>query len=292
MSPPPSPDPTLARRGLAVMLVSVAAFTVNTLLLKYLGSTEQVSTPAALFFRALAGILIVMLFFRGKSPARLRPVFTEGRLISRGLTGLIGTACYYWTVPPLGAGKATLLSTTYVVFGALIAAWVLKEKLTRSRLGWMLLAFLGVGLLSGVKNTTLPGLPEAIALIGAITAAVTIVLIRQLSAEHSIGTIYLAQCIWILIPIVPFTVPDLGDLTAKSLIILIVAAIAAGYGQLAMNEGFRCLAVSTGASIQMIWPVLTSIAGIFLFDERFGPWQIAGAAIILLANWMIAVRRV
>jgi drug/metabolite transporter (DMT)-like permease len=287
----PLADPQLARRGLAVMLFSVAAFTVNTLLLKYLGSTGQVSTLAALFFRALAGIVIVMLFFRGKSPARIRPVFTEGRLISRGLTGLLGTACYYWTVPPLGAGKATLISTTYVVFAALIAAWILREQLTKVRLGWMLLAFAGVAMLSGLKGATFQGIPELVAVIGAITAAVTVVLIRQLSAVHSIGTIYLAQCVWILFPILPFTVPQLDDLSPHSLIILTVAAITASYGQLAMNEGYRCLNVATGASIQMIWPVLTSVGGIFLFDETFGLWQIAGAAVILLANWMIAVRR-
>ena len=77
----------------------------------------------------------------------------------------------------------------------------------------------------------------------------------------------------------------------RSLALLTVAAIAASYGQLAMNEGYRCLAVSTGASIQMIWPVLTSLGGIVLFQERFSGWQIVGAAIILLANWIIAVRR-
>lgn len=290
-SPVPSADPSLARRGLAVMLFSVAAFTVNTLLLKHLGSAEQVSTLSALFFRALAGIVIVMLFFRGKSPARFRPVFTEVRLISRGLTGLLGTACYYWTIPPLGAGKATLISMTYAVFAALIAAWILREHLTLVRLLWMLLAFAGIAMLSGAKGTGLFGLPEIVALIGAITAAVTVVLIRKLSTVHSIGTIYLAQCVWIFFPILPFTLPELRDLSPTSLAYLTVAAIAASYGQLAMNEGYRCLAVATGASIQMIWPVLTSVGGILLFGEHFGPWQIAGAVVILLANWMIAVRR-
>jgi drug/metabolite transporter (DMT)-like permease len=272
------------------MLFSVSAFTVNTLLLKHLGSTEHLGPLPPLLFRAMAGMAIVMLFFRGKTPARIRPVFTERRLISRGLAGLLGTAAYYWTVPPLGAGKATLFSTTYVVFAALIAAWILHEPLPRSRLMLMAVAFVGVVLLSGVKNATLLGLPETVALIGAVTAAVSVVLIRQLSAQHTIGTIYLAQCVWIFIPILPFTLPHLGTLTPHSIAILTVAAIAAGYGQLAMNEGYRCLAVSTGASIQMIWPVLTSIGGVLFFAEHFTRLQIAGAVIILLANWAIAVR--
>jgi len=69
------------------MLFSVAAFTVNTLLLKYLGRPACLHARRSVLPR-LAGIVIVMLFFRG-SPARIRPVFTERRLIYRGFTGLL-----------------------------------------------------------------------------------------------------------------------------------------------------------------------------------------------------------
>jgi len=234
-------------------------------------------------------------FFRGHRPTRLGPVFTERRLISRGLAGLLGTAAYYWTVPALGAGKATLLCNTYVVFAAVIAAAWLGEPLTGKRIAWLLIAFVGIVLLSGsgrdLASLFTFGPDEGIALGGAVLAAVSVILIRQLSAHHSIGTIYLAQCVWILLPVLPFTVGDLGELEAPDVALLVLAAIAAGYGQLAMNEGYRCLAVSTGASLQMLWPVLTTLGGILLFGESFGLLQALGAAAILTATWFIAARR-
>ncbi len=295
-SPPTAaaPDADLARQGLRAMLLSVGGFTVNALFLKHLGSVRELPALLPLLFRAVVGIAIVLLFFRGRRPTRLRPVFTEGRLVWRGLTGLLGTAAYYWTVPAMGAGKATLFCNTYVVFAALIAALFLHEPLTARRVLTLTVAFAGIVLLSGARpgGAGAPfGWNEVIALAGAVLAALAVILIRQLSAHHSIGTIYLAQCVWILLPVLPFTVRHLVNLGASDFGLLVLAAVAAGYGQLAMNEGYRCLTVSTGASLQMLWPVLTSLGGIALFGEHYTGLQVAGAVLILSATWLIAVRR-
>jgi drug/metabolite transporter (DMT)-like permease len=115
------------------------------------------------------------------------------------------------------------------------------------------------------------------------------VLVRQLSLEYSIGTIYLAQCVWILVPIAFLAVPELHELNLNEIGILLLAAIAAGYGQLAMNEGYRCLTVTTGATIQMLWPVSTTLGGWLLFNEVFGPLQWIGAVLILASIWQISI---
>ncbi|MCB1088534.1 MAG: DMT family transporter, partial [Verrucomicrobiae bacterium] len=113
----------------------------------------------------------------------------------------------------------------------------------------------------------------------------------KLTVEHSIGTIYLAQCVWILLPILPLTAGDLPGLSAGDWTLLILAASAAGFGQLSMNEGFRCLTVSTGASMQMLWPVMTALGGLAWFDERFTGLQIIGAILILSATWFVSTQK-
>ncbi len=276
------------------MLLSVAAFTVNTLLLKYLGSVRELPPLLPLIFRSGVGMFIVLVFFRGRRPTRIRPVFTESLLFWRGLTGLLGTAAYYWTVPSLGAGKATLYCNTYVIFAALIAALALGESLTWRRFFWLLIAFVGVVLLSGPRNGGSGwrvGLDEAIALGGAVMAAASVVLVRQLTVNHSIGTIYLSQCVWIFFPMLFFTVGELPGLDLIEWLLLTVAAIAASYGQLAMNEGYRCLSVGTGASLQMLWPVMTALGGLAWFDERYAPLQLIGAVMILIGVWVVSIRR-
>lgn len=312
-------DPrALARRGVVVMLISVSAFTANTLLLNHIsGAGRGVAPDVPLLFRAVIGIALALTIVRGRRPTRIAPVFRDRRLILRGLTGLLGTAAYYWTVPALGAGKSTLICNTYVIFAAVIAVLVLGEKLTAKRFFWMAASFAGIALLVGAfggaapdaatgaaspgspdgeKGVLLPGLPgigwpELVALGGAVLAAWSVVLVRQLTAEHSVGTIYLAQCVWILVPLSVLAGPDLVTLEPADWGFLASAAVAAGCGQLAMNEGYRCLAVSTGASLQMLWPVLTSLGGWLIFGERFAPVQLAGAVLILASVWRLSVAR-
>lgn len=282
------------RRGVIVMILSVVAFTLNSLLLKYLGTSDRpISSSLPLLFRAGIGMIIVLAFFRGNRPTRIRPIFTERRLILRGLSGLLGTAAYYWTVPTLGAGKATLICNTYVVFASLLAALCLGESLTPRRFLWLSLAFVGIVLLTGPSLDGAGfslGLNELIALAGALTAAWSVILIRQLVRDHSVGTIYLSQCIWIFLPMLFLTGRELPGLGVSDILLLTLAAAAAGYGQLAMNEGYRFLSVSSGGSLQMLWPVLTTLGGILFFGETFALLQAIGAVFILGAIWRVSAR--
>ena len=219
-------------------------------------------------------------------------VSDDRSLVLRGLSGLLGTAAYYWTVPALGAGKATLICNTYVIFASIIAMLSLGEKLTVQRFLWLAASFVGIVLLVGPRaggEGFSIGFHEILALFGAIMAAWSVVLVRQLSLKYSIGTIYLAQCVWIFFPIAFLAVPDLPALTVREIGILALAATSAGFGQLAMNEGYRCLTVTTGATIQMLWPVSTTLGGWLLFAERFGPLQWVGAGLILVSIWQISV---
>ncbi|MEM9283777.1 MAG: DMT family transporter [Verrucomicrobiota bacterium] len=280
------------RRGVFIMVVSVIGFTVNTLLLRYLsGETKGISPDVPLLFRAGVGIFVVLVFFRGRRPTRVIPVFRDRLLMWRGLSGLLGTAAYYWTVPSLGAGTATLICNTYVIFASIIASLALGEKLTPLRFLWLILAFIGIVFLLSPEKTSgefAIGFYECVALAGAVIAATSVVLVRRLVADYSIGTIYLSQCIWIFLPVVVMAGPKLLDLEASDFGLLVLGGLAASYGQLAMNEGYRCLSVSAGASMQMLWPVMTTVGGWWLFSETLSWLQLSGAVIILYAVWRVS----
>lgn len=285
---------SFAARGIAIMAGSVLCFTFNSLLLKYLSSRLQVDPSVALLFRAAVGALVVTLFLQNRRPLEIIPVFCDRGLVSRGILGLAGTAAYYYTVDSLGPGKATIIGITYVLFSAVIAAFVLKERLGAARFGWIILASLGILLLvegragSAAGSSGANRLQETVALAGAIAAAFTVVLIRQLTFRFSNGTIFMAQCLWIGIPVLPFCFPHFSALSPFDCAGLSVAALLAAGGQLMMNEGFRRLPVASGGSIQMTWPLTTSLGGWLLFGETFGALQLTGAAMILLGTWKVA----
>lgn len=264
------------------MLGSLVGFTCMALLVKHLGSTRGVSAWWALLFRALVGLTVVWLIYGRRNQVSFRRAATGGMLVSRGVMGALGTAAYYFTLPTLGAGKATLIGNTWVIWAALLAVPMLGEKLTARKLAGMLLAICGIALMTGLQTGDFSqvGKNEIIAIGGALVAAGVVVVIRQLTRTESSGTIFASQCIYTGLFALPFCfgvpLPGLLDIG-----LLVLAGLMAFWGQIGMTEGFRYLPVSIGGAFQILLPLCITLCGWLLFDEAFSIIQSAGAALIL-----------
>lgn len=264
------------------MLLSLAGFTAMALLVKHLGSTRAVSPWWALLFRALVGIVVVLIIYGPRGKVSFKRAATGRLLVSRGVLGAIGTAAYYTTLPVLGAGKATLIGNTWSIWAALMAVPLLGEKLTRKKVIGMVLAIGGIALITEIEkgHAAHLGVHELIAIGGALVAACVVVVIRQLTRTETSGTIFASQCLFTGLLALPFCfclplpgVTDIGLLT--------LAALAASCGQLGMTEGFRFLPVSVGGAFQMLLPLLITAGGCLLFAETFTLMQSLGAGLIL-----------
>ncbi len=281
------------RRGASWMLLSLAGFTGMALLVRHLGAVRGISAWWALFFRATAGMAVVWLVFAPGGRVSFRRALCGRLLVTRGVIGALGTAAYYVTLPLLGAGKATLIGNTWAVWAALLATFLLGERLGLRRLAGILCAVAGVACLTGLHggDFTRVGLAEGIALGGAFAAALVVVVIRQLTLTETSGTIFASQCLYAGVLALPFlfTLPLPGALDAG---LLTAAALLAALGQLAMTEGFRYLPVSTGGAFQILLPLVLTLAGVLFFDEPFTLAQAAGAALILAGcHLTVAARR-
>lgn len=283
-------------RGVLFMVISLTVFTGNALLLKYIGSRTDVSIWLALFVRAFVGLILTWSIMRRTfGRVDFYPFLADKLMVWRGLVGVIGTACFYFTIPVLGAGKSTLIGSTYILFAALLATFFLKELLPRVALLWMIVAFVGVALLTSAKGNGASsahfGFAESIAIFGAVNAAAAVMIIRRLTRMYNSPSIYLCQCVYLVIfsiPVLPFVYAWPGWI---NLAIIVGAGASATVGQIAMNTGYRHLPIATGASIQMALPVTASIGGIFIFGETFEPLQLAGAFLIVLGCYRVVVSR-
>lgn len=288
--PPPSRPPFTShtlRRGIAWMLLSLAGFACMALLVSYLGSTRNISPWMALFFRAVVGLTVIMVLDLSRQEVRYKRLFTEPKLITRGVLGAIGTACYYLTLPALGAGKATLIANTWVIFAAIAAAFVLGESLTVRKVIGIILALIGISFLMGLQTGELThiGRYEIIAIIGALFAAWVVVVIRQLTATESNSTIFGSQCVYTGLVSLPFLLSTPFPAWPDFLMLITAGALAA-LGQLAMTQGFRLLPVSIGGAIQILAPLVITIASALIFHEHFTPTQIGGGSLILFGCYL------
>jgi drug/metabolite transporter (DMT)-like permease len=204
--------------------------------------------------------------------------------------GAFGTAAYYLTLPILGAGKATLIGNTWVIWAALLAVPLLGESLTLRKSFGMLLAIAGIALITGLQGGDFSqfGRYELLAISGALIAAGVVVVIRQLTRTETSGTIFASQCIYAGLFALPFcftvSAPGLMDIG-----LLTLAALLASWGQIGMTEGFRYLPVSIGGAFQILLPLCITLCGWILFEESFSQTQIIGASLILAGCYGVVI---
>lgn len=291
MSPPSLDLLHSSRRGMLWMLVSLTCFTGNALLLKVLSSLRHVDPWMTLTVRAFIGLMVTMLLFSSKGALRLGRSFQSWLLASRGVLGVLGTAAYYITIGPLGAGKSTLIGNTWCVFAAIMAAFVLGERLGLMKVFGIFLALLGLALLTGLTPGSLAqfGRYEMIGLIGAVLAATVVVVIRQLTRTETSATIFASQCVYGIIIAAPVAWLHYAPVNAGDVLLLCAAALCATFGQLSMTEGFRFLPVAAGGAFQNTLPVIITVCSVSLFAEPFTSIQVMGACLILWGSFQTVV---
>lgn len=277
------------RRAVILMLLSAACFTANVLLVRALGAMNAANIWLVSCTRFVVGLgLIGVVYRREFQPNHL---FRSSKLIQRGLVGGAGVYLTYLTVVKLGAGRAIFIGNTYVIWGALLAAWMLKEKLRSSVIVGGAAALAGIGLLTNVfSNEAHPGLYDALAVVAALLSAHVVVTIRQLHDTEHTSTIFAAQCVYgLLLCSVPAVV-TYQPLSAGAWAVMLVASVAAGAGQLTMTRAFRDLPVAEGSLIQMLVPLGIAVGGMVFFHEHFALHEAFGAALILGGTAYTAVR--
>jgi len=288
--PPPARSSSHSR---LLMLGSAACFITNVLLIRALGGIESVSLWVVVSARFIVGLMIVLTVYRRDfQPMRL---FTRGKLVERGVLGAIGTLGFYYTVTTLGAGRATFISSTYVIWGGLLAVRVLRERLRPALLIGAVITLLGLALLTNpFSRGVSAGAHDALALFIALGSAWIIVTIRQLHRTEHSSTIFAAQCVYGLLLCGLPALGGLAALTPVAWAVLALASVCAGAGQLLMTHAFRELKVAEGSLIQMLVPLGIAAGGMTFFGEHFTVAELFGGGLILVgavAPALVAERR-
>lgn len=286
----PYSEPAHHLRGIWLMLASAACFTTNVLLIRALGEVQTVSVWLVTCARFVVGLAVIGALFRRE--VRLGRLFTNGKLATRGILGGISVWGYYLTIIHLGAGRATFINNTYVIFGALLAVWLIGERFRRVLAAGSLAALTGLALLTNAFDATSPPGPyDLLAVLVALASGYVVVTIRQLHATDHTSTIFAAQCVYGLLVCLGPAVLYSEPVTTLAWIVMVLAGIFAAVGQITMTRAFRELPVAEGSLLQMLVPLGTALGGALFFREHFSPHELVGAALILIGTAFTALRR-
>jgi len=271
------------------MLLSALAFTANVLLVRLLSTMDAANVWLISVSRGLVGLaMICTVYWPEFKPTHL---WRNRKLIERGVAGGIGLYVTYLAIVKLGAGRATFINNTYVIWGALLAVWILRERLRASLVAGSIIALAGLALLTNVFAAGSHFQPyDLLAVAGALLSGWVVVTIRQLHATEHTSTIFAAQCAYaVVISFLP-TGLTYQPLPPAAWAIMVAAGVTAGIGQLTMTRAFRDIPVGEGALLQMLVPLGIAAGGIAFFHERFSAQEAIGAALILGGTAFSALR--
>jgi drug/metabolite transporter (DMT)-like permease len=279
-------------RGRVLMLLSMALFAANALFVRLLGTHFGVNSWVLATVRFATGVALVLAPWVPGGRLEMRAVLFDRLLLTRGIVGGAAVWAFYHTIPPLGVGRATFINITYVLWGALLAALVLKERL-RAQVAWGLaFGVAGVALLCGVSlRGWSPTGADALALAGAIGSGVVIVAIRKAHDRVSTKSIFAAQCVWGLVVTCVPAVRGWETPTPLVMMLLIASGVLVAGGQLTMTAAYRSLPVGEGSLLQTLGPVLIAVGGMVLFAETYTVLQGLGAALTLGGCLLASVSR-
>jgi drug/metabolite transporter (DMT)-like permease len=272
------------------MALSAILFAANVLLVRAMSVHGFSNIWLVSCARFVVGLVIIATVYRREwEPMHL---IRNRKLIERGLTGGLGVYVTYLAVVKIGAGRAVFINNTYVIWGALAAAWLLRERLRPVVLVGGAAGLAGLGLLTHVFSAgARPALYDGVAVLSALLSAYVVVTIRQLHASEHSSTIFSAQCVYGLVICTVPAVLSFQFPTPIVLLLLGLASICAGIGQLAMTRAFRELSVAEGSLLQMLVPIGTAVGGAVFFGEHFRPSELIGGALVLAGSTLPALWR-
>jgi len=278
-------------RGMLVMGASSLVFSAMSLLVPF---TRSINTSIVTAVRFTTGIAVIggLGLFR---VIEVKPVNWPW-LIGRGVFGSASVYLMYFGMIKLGLGMGTILSYTYPVFAALLAPFIIREKLHPDVFAAVAMSFFGIWLVvnpggaGGPAGGTSMSLYQLLALLGGVLSAVAVVAIRKLQQTDSPYVIYLAQCVFGMLVIGYPTARSSFAFALPLWMALAGIGILATVAQLLMTSAYRDVPATEGSLLAFLVPVINSLLGVVVFGETMQPLTLAGALLVLVACAYVALR--
>ena len=251
---------------------------------------SEVSPITGSFFRAVYALPVLLVLWLIRRGEDRRPMSRRWMAVGAGVALGADLVSWHTSIEFIGAGLATLLANTSVIFVA-IGAWILLgEKPRPTTMAAIPVILVGVTLVSGLGQGdpfgTDPIRGTAFALLAAVFYATFILGFRHSNSdqapaagplmEATLGAAVTSLIVGLVSSAIDF---DISWPAHGWLIALAVGSQVVGW--LSISYALPRLPAVETATIILIQPALTLIWGAMIFAERPSTLQIVGAAIVL-----------
>ncbi|SLN12270.1 DMT family transporter [Oceanibacterium hippocampi] len=255
------------------------------MLIKLVGT--RIDSAQIVFFRSAFGLVAVMPFvIRGgrRSLRTRRPVIH----LVRGVLGLTGMSCLFYSLTQLPLADATALTFTKPLFLIVLAVLFLGEAVNWRRWSATAVGFLGVLIIMRPDTGIDPAV--FVALAGAFLVACVAVLIKRMSAtETQVSMIFYFGVIVTTLSLVPALLVWKNP-TPIEFGALILTGFLGTAAQSCMIRGFTFGEATAVAPFDYGRLLYAGLIGYVVFAEIPDRWAIVGALVIVGSTLYIAYR--
>lgn len=247
------------------------------------------------FWRNAIGLVVIALFSLNK------PIRNRGgkplTLIFRGVIGTIALLTFFYTISATTLSNAIVYAKTEPIFTALLAFFLLKEKLHSHALMAVFIGFSGVALLSQMNF----GYLHIMGILTGFLSALAYTSVRSLKAYYDERIVVLSFMIsGVIIPALlmlaanhitsdffafalnPFTVPLDYDWLWIALM-----GIAAAYGQIYMTRAYFYAKAGIVSTVSYSVVLFATLFGVILGDIFPTPIVVLGGILVILSGFIL-----
>ncbi|MGE0746047.1 MAG: DMT family transporter [Rhodospirillales bacterium] len=273
-------------RAIVWAVVSTAVFAIVPIGVRM--ASESVPTVEIVCLRGFLACLILLPFF---AVSGFRGIGTRhtGQYLTRSFMQGTGMVMWFWAMTQIALDQAVALHFTLPLFAIVLAVFLLKERLTMSRVVATIVGFAGVVIILRPGATEV-GLPALAVLGSAALYAASMIMTKVLTRTDSPAAVILHQHLWLgLLTLAPtvyyWQTPDWRGL--QGLLIIGVAGTIAPY---LFTRGLRIADASLVISLDFLRLPFNAMVGFFLYDEIPDEWAFVGGAVIFGATYYNTMR--
>lgn len=282
-----------ARLGILLMLGASFLFALTMAFAKLL--SDSMGSVEITFWRNAVGLIVLSatLFHTPIQNLGGRP-FT---LIFRGIIGTVALLAFFYTISVTTLSNAIAFAKTEPIFTALLALFLLGEKLSSRAFAAIIIGFVGVAMLSSLEWNAL----HSIGILTGFLSALAYTSVRSLKAYYDARTVVLSFMFFgVLIPLflmitaefitskqfafalMPFVIPSGIDW-----IWIILLGITAAQGQIYMTRAYFYAKAGLISTISYSVVLFASLFGTILGDMLPTPFTLIGAVLIVMSGILL-----
>lgn len=270
------------KKASILMLLSAFSFAVMQMAVKY--SAQTVPVVELVVMRNLFLVFTSIISLKKQGKPYVRDKKNIPKLFLRGFFGMLGVLLYFIATKYLPTAEAAILQKSSPFFVVVFAAILLKEKVTKIDVISLLLAFVGVAIIT--KPTGDFNIYSIVAFLSALFAAMAYVIIGMLKGKEEGETVMLAFGLVTVVILAPFMIKGFKVPNAKEALGMIMVGIGGACGQYFLTKSYLMAPASKVSIYNYSSVVFSSIFGYFLFGDKIDFATGIGMVLVFVAAFI------